>query len=267
MKLSQEQLQAFERDGYVTVPALFTRDEVAVLRDALDRVKAMTDRPEVVRERTNDSVRVVYGAHRFEDVYRRLSRHPRWIEPARQLLGGDIYIHQTRINPKAAFDGQGWWWHQDYATWRFEDGMQSPRALMIALFLNDMTAANGPLMVIPGSQRHGHIDDTSRDHDRSGYSVMELPKALIAELTEEGGVDAVTGPAGTALFMHCNLVHGSAGNITPHERTIAYLNVASCDNPTTSGKRAEWFANRDFSPLQALTDDCLLADATAAGTA
>lgn len=257
MNLSPDQLQDFARAGYVTVPALFNRDEVSALRRALDRIKILSDRPEIVRERTNDAVRLVYGAHRFDDVYRRLSHHPRWIEPARQLLGGDIYIHQTRINPKAAFDGQGWWWHQDYATWRFEDGMPSPRALMIGLFLDDMTAANGPLMVIPGSQRHGHIDQTQRDLDSSGYSVMELPKTVIAQLTAEGGVEAVTGPAGTALFMHCNLVHGSVGNITPFERTIVYLNVASCDNRTTSHKRAEWFANRDCSPLQSLDDNCL----------
>lgn len=263
MQLNAEQLAAFERDGYVTIPALFATAEVAALRSALERIKTMTDRPEVVRERTNDAVRLVYGAHRFDDVYRRLSRHPRWIEPARQLLGGDLYIHQTRINPKAAFDGQGWWWHQDYATWRFEDGMPSPRALMIGLFLDEMTAANGPLMVIPGSQRHGHLEDTERDLDRSGYSVMELPRTLIEQLAREGGIEAVTGPAGTALFMHCNLVHGSVGNITPYERTIVYLNVASCDNRTTGGRRPEWFANRDFTPLEAAGDDCLMTGADA----
>ncbi len=141
--------------------------------------------------------------------------------------------------------------------------MATPRALMIGIFLDDMTPANGPLMVIPGSQRHGLIDDTTRDHDSSGYSVMELPRQLIGELTRESAIEALTGPAGTALFMHCNLVHGSVGNITPYERTIVYLNVAACDNRTRSSRRAEWFANRDFAPLQALDDGCLHRPATA----
>jgi ectoine hydroxylase len=264
MKLSAQQLADFETRGYVTVPALFSPEEVRVLKAALEDVKRRTDRPEVVRERTNDAVRLIYGAHRFDEVFRRLVHHPRWIEPARQLLGGDIYLHQLRINPKAAFDGQGWWWHQDYATWRFEDGMPSPRALMIGVFLDDMTAANGPLMVIPGSQRHGHIEDTSPDQDATGYTVMDLPKTLIAQLVRDGGIEAVTGPAGTVLFMHCNLVHGSVGNITPFERTIAYLNVASCENRTTKHDRAPWFCNRDFSPLQTLGDDCLLVSSAAA---
>lgn len=257
MKLSPQQLAAFDECGYVTVPALFDGAEIAALRAALARIKASAHRPQVVRERTNQSVRLIYGAHLFDDTWNRLAHHPRWIEPARQLLGGDLYIHQLRINPKAAFDGQGWWWHQDYATWRFEDGMQEPRALMIGVFLDPMTPANGPLMVIPGSHTYGHIERTSPDQDSSGYTVMDIPRETIERLVQEGGgVEAVTGPAGTVLFMHCNLVHGSTGNITPFERTIAYLNVASVENPTRS-HRAEWFANRDFSPLQGLGDDCL----------
>ncbi|MFN8753458.1 MAG: phytanoyl-CoA dioxygenase family protein [Betaproteobacteria bacterium] len=264
MKLSAQQLAQFAERGYITVAALFDGAEIHALRTALARIKASSHQPQVVRERTNQSVRLVYGAHLFDDTWNRLAHHPRWIEPACQLLGGHLYIHQLRINPKAAFDGQGWWWHQDYATWRFEDGMQEPRALMIGVFLAARTPANGPLMVIPGSHTYGHIERTSPDQDSSGYTVMDIPRETIERLVQEGGgIEAVTGPAGTVLFMHCNLVHGSTGNITPFERTIAYLNVASVDNPTRS-HRAEWFANRDCSPLQSLDDDCLRqAEATA----
>lgn len=256
MRLSEQAIASFRTKGYVTVPALFDRDEIDLLQRALDKIKTV-ERPEVVRERTNNSVRLIYGAHRFDDTYRRLAQHPRWVEAARQLLDDDVYIHQLRINPKAAYDGQGWWWHQDYGTWRHEDGMPAPRALMIGLFLNDMTACNGPLMVIPGSHKLGYIDDNTPDQDKTGYTVMDLPPAVISKLTQDGGIEALTGPAGTMLFMHCNLVHGSVGNITPYERTIAYLNVNACSNKITKLTRAEWFANRDFTPIRTLGDDAL----------
>ncbi len=262
MKLSEEQLATFERNGYVVVPDLFSVREVELMRNALADVVKL-DRPELVRERNNDSVRLVYGADRFNTTFNCLVHHPRWIGPARQLLKGDVYLHQLRINPKAPFDGGGWWWHQDYGTWRFEDGMPSSRALMIGVFLDDMTECNGPLMVIPGSHRYGHIDDSQADRDKSGYTVMDLPQPVITKLVAEGGVEALTGRAGTLLFMHCNLVHGSAGNITPSTRTIAYLNVNSTDNTITQFGRAEYFANRDFSPLQPYGDDCLLQEVAA----
>jgi ectoine hydroxylase len=257
MMLTDTQLNAFERNGYVTVSGLFSQSEVDVLRTALGDVLKL-DRPELVRERHNDSVRLVYGAHRFNAAFDCLVHHPRWIAPARQLLNSGVYLHQLRINPKAPFDGGGWWWHQDFATWQFEDGMPTARALMIGLFLDDMSDCNGPLMVIPGSHRYGHIADNQADRDKFGYTVMDLSQKVIADLVAEGGVEALTGPAGTVLFMHCNLVHGSTGNITPSARTIAYLNVNSTENCITKFSRAEHFANRDFSPLQPFSDDCLL---------
>ena len=262
MKLAEEQLAAFDKKGYVVLPELFSSREVEKMRAALSDVLKL-DRPELVRERHSESVRLVYGADRFNATFDRLVHHPRWIGPARQLLKSDVYLHQLRINPKAPFDGGGWWWHQDYGTWRFEDGMPSARALMIGVFLDDMNECNGPLMVIPGSHRYGHIDDSQPDRDKSGYTVMDLPQSVIATLVEEGGAEALTGPAGTVLFMHCNLVHGSTGNITPSTRTIAYLNVNSTENAITKFGRAEYFANRDFSPLQAYGDDCLLQQAAA----
>lgn len=264
MRLKEEQISSFRTKGYVTVPALYGREEIALLKSSLDNIKKMSDRPEVVRERTNNSVRLIYGAHHFDEAYRRLSQHPRWVSAASQLLDDDVYIHQMRINPKAAYDGQGWWWHQDFATWRYEDGMPTARALMIGLFLDDMTACNGPLMVIPGSHTLGHIDENVRDHDKTGYTVMDLPQSVISRLTSEGGVEALTGPAGTMLFMHCNLVHGSVGNITPFERTIVYINVNACSNAITKLDRAPWFANRDFSPIRPIGDDALRALASAA---
>ena len=136
--------------------------------------------------------------------------------------------------------------------------MLSPRALMIGVFLNDMTPANGPLMVIPGSQKLGHIEDTARDHDKTGYTVMDLPRDLIEKLhargRRRGGDRARRHGAVHALQPGARV---GRQHHPPFERTIAYLNVASCDNPTTRMNRPAWFCNRDHAPLRALGDDTL----------
>jgi hypothetical protein len=54
MKLSEEQLAAFQRNGYVTVKGLFSTGEVVAMRGALKDVLKL-DRPELVRERNNNS--------------------------------------------------------------------------------------------------------------------------------------------------------------------------------------------------------------------
>ncbi len=255
--LSNIQIQQYRDLGYTVVPDLFTRAEIACLNRGLDAYLAQP-RPEIHLQRRGEAAaRLAYAADRYSEAFRRLVRHPRWIEPARQLLDDDIYIHQLRVNPKAPFDGESFWWHQDYGTWRMEDGMPTPRALMLGLYLDDVTAANGPLLVIPGSHHHGAIDEVHPDRNESGYTVVDIDRPAIARLVETHGIEALTFPAGTAVFIHCNLVHASPENLTPHRRTIVYLNANAVSNRITRLVRAEHHASRDFTPLVPLADDCL----------
>ncbi len=72
-----------------------------------------------------------------------------------QILDEEVYMHQFKINAKAAFDGAVWQWHQDFGTWSRDDLMPEARAMNIALFIDPVTAANGPLIFIPGSHKKG----------------------------------------------------------------------------------------------------------------
>ena len=95
-------------------------------------------RPEIVREKDGVTPRTSFAAHTYNDAYARLARHPRLIEPAKQILGDDVYIHQFKINGKQAFDGDVWQWHQDYGTWRNDDQMPEARAMNVAIFLDEV---------------------------------------------------------------------------------------------------------------------------------
>ena len=114
------------------------------------------DRQEVWREKSGVA-RTTFAAHQYNEGFRRLGSHPRLIEPVEQLLDGQVYMHQYKVNAKAPFDGAVWQWHQDYGTWKRDDEMPDPRAMNISVFLDDVTAANGPLLFIPGSHKHGVV--------------------------------------------------------------------------------------------------------------
>ena len=51
MRLSEEQLQAFDEEGYVFLPEVFSPEEVALLRGEATKIYAM-ERDEVWREST-----------------------------------------------------------------------------------------------------------------------------------------------------------------------------------------------------------------------
>ncbi len=260
MKLTSEQLARLDEEGYIFLPGRFSPEEARVLKAAAKEVYAL-DREEVWRE-SSGIARTAFAAHTYNEAFRRLGRHPRLIEPVQQILDGSVYMHQYKVNAKAAFDGEVWQWHQDYGTWARDDEMPEPRALNVALFLEEVTEFNGPLLFIPGSHVGGKLD-AGHDLETTSYPLWTLDNGTVARLVDQGGLVAPKGPAGAVLFFNCNLVHGSAPNMSPYNRTIVYLSLCHVDNHIRRFQRPEWIAHRDFTPLETLPDDCLAAPVSA----
>ena len=256
MQLTSEQLSTFDRDGYLFFPDSFNAEEAKVLKQAAEEVYRL-EREEVWREK-NGVARTAFAAHTYNEAFRRLGAHPRLINPVMQILGGPVYMHQFKVNAKAAFDGDVWQWHQDYGTWARDDMMPEPRAMNIAVFLDDVTAANGPLLFIPGSHKLGVVE-AGHDLETTSYPLWTLDRETVTDLYRQGGCVAPTGEAGSMLMFSSLLVHASPPNISPMDRTIVYLSLCHTENHIRRFKRPEWVAHRDFSPIQPVDDDALQA--------
>ncbi|GAP38810.1 phytanoyl-CoA dioxygenase family protein [Piscinibacter sakaiensis] len=263
MRLSAEQLAQFDRDGYLFFPGHFTPEETARLVEEVPQLYARREAYNV-RERGSDAVRTNFAAHLYSAPFARLGRHPRMIEPVQQVLGEPLYMHQYKINGKMAFEGDVWQWHQDYGTWLNDDLMPEPRAMNIAVFLDDVNAFNGPLMFIPGSHRKGVVD-AKHDLTTTSYPLWTVDHALITELVaraggKDGGIVSPTGPAGSMIMFHSCLLHASTSNLSPWNRVSVYLSLCAVSNHIRRHKRPEYIAHRDFTPISCLPDDCLLAE-------
>ena len=256
MKLSPEQLARFDREGYLFFPSLFTREEIKALTDEVPALYAQR-RPENVREKTGDVVRTNFAAHMYSYPFAKLARHPRMVEPIKQLFGEDVYMHQFKINGKQAFDGDVWQWHQDYGTWRADDQMPEARAMNVAIFLDEVNEFNGPLMFIPGSHKLGVLD-AEHDTGTTSYPLWVISNEVITKLVDRGGMVAPKGPAGSMILFHGCLVHASTSNLSPWNRVSVYLSLCAVSNHIRRFKRPGYIAHRDFAPIASLPDDCLL---------
>ncbi|MFM9940980.1 MAG: phytanoyl-CoA dioxygenase family protein [Hyphomicrobiaceae bacterium] len=254
MKLTPAQIQQFNTDGWLFLPDLFTAEEIEVLRAESAHVLS-SDRPEIWREKSG-APRTAFAAHTYNEAFSIIGRHPRMINPVEQVFGEKVYMHQFKINAKAKFDGDVWQWHQDYATWMRDDGMPEPRAMNISIFLDEVLPINGALMLVPRSQKHGNIT-AAHDTKTTAYPLWTLDNATVEKLVSEGGIVAPTGKPGSMLMFHGNLVHGSAGNITPYSRRIVYLTLNACSNHIRKPTRPEWIAHQDFSPIVPVADSAL----------
>ena len=278
MRLIDEQINSYKKNGFLFLPSYFSELEVEIMKSQVPTVFA-EDTPERVVEKDGALVRSVYGSHQKNEVFRRLSRHPRIIDPVKKALGSDVYVYQFKINAKVAFAGDVWEWHQDYIYWLREDGMPAPRVVNAFIFLDEVNEFNGPLFLIPGSHAEGVIDVRELDidamrredmsepyHERPSWIfnlTAKLKYALdchdVARLVRQYGIIAPKGPSGSLLLVHPNIVHASPNNISPFDRTLVIITYNSVDNVPASSSQArpEFLVSRACEPVESLPDNAL----------
>jgi L-proline 4-hydroxylase len=184
-------------------------------------------------------------------------RDPRFVGPAQQIAGPDLYIQQVKVNVKAAFTGEAWQWHQDFSTHHHDDGVPQPQALNLHVFLDEVNEFNGPLHFIRGSHRFGPAKSI-HDTTSTSYPLWVVTPESVEAAAKAGGLVSATGPAGTALIFGDCLVHGSPPNLSPWNRAIFSLILNPVANACTRAKRADHFHHRDLTPVAPLADGCLL---------
>ena len=256
--LSAEQKDSYQNNGFLQIEQLFDQAEVDFLLQEMQGMReefATQQRPEAFTERDSQQVRSIFSVHRLNKVFANLMSDERVLNVARELLGSELYIHQSRINYKPGLNGKEFFWHSDFETWHSEDGMPNMRALSCSVLLTDNDANNGPLLVIPGSHQH-YIScqgETPDNHYQKSLKKQEygVPDAMLLRyLADQGGIHSCTGKAGSVVFFDCNLMHGSNSNITPYSRSNIFFVYNSIDNQLGSPQaglqpRPEFVATRE----------------------
>ncbi|MCS0603227.1 ectoine hydroxylase [Streptomyces sp. LP11] len=256
-------LQAFERDGFLAVDQLITPDEVEVYRRELDRLvtdpAVRADERSIVEPQSKE-IRSVFEVHRISEVFAKLVRDERVVGRARQILGSDVYVHQSRINVKPGFGASGFYWHSDFETWHAEDGLPNMRTVSVSIALTENLDTNGGLMIMPGSHRTflGCAGETPRDNYKKSLQMQDAgtpSDEALTTLAGEHGIRLFTGRAGSATWFDCNCMHGSGDNITPYPRSNVFIVFNSVENTAVEPfaapvHRPDYIGARDFTPVR-----------------
>lgn len=134
------------------------------------------------------------------------SRIPRMVA---DLIGPNVKFHHAKINSKLPGAATQVKWHQD-----FPFTPHSNDDLVTALiFVDEVTAENGPLEVLAGSHR-GPLHELWHEGRFTGAVTRTLETEMMARSRQ------CIGPAGAVCFMHTRLLHGSGPNISPQPRTL-----------------------------------------------
>jgi ectoine hydroxylase len=137
----------------------------------------------------------------------------RVVEPMKDAVGTELLAPFTsKLNMKRAVEGSEFPFHQDYPYWYVAVGSNAADIATAVLFLDDATADNGALRVLPGSHRHG---PAKRDPaDPTGFLTDAANLDVGLEVTLEL-------PAGSLVFFGAFMVHRSSPNrSSKHRRAL-----------------------------------------------
>jgi len=236
--LDEVALSRYERDGFLWFEGFFSQERVAPFFDELKemaRDKELTQSEQVITDPNSGAIRSVFGMHELSETFDRMTRDPRILGMVRQLLGSEVYIHQSRINDKFGFQGSGFDWHSDFETWHAEDGMPRMRAVSASIMLTDNNEFNGPLMLIPGSHHWfipcvGETPEMNWQESLKAQKLGVPDKESLAWLAGKNAIQAPKGPAGSLLLFECNTLHASNENMSPWPRSNLFFVYNSVDN-------------------------------------
>lgn len=224
-RLSDQQLEQFRTDGYVSGVRILSDEQVDQLRDELTRLLDPNhDGRELFHEyHSNESANpdtVLFhalGAWRVAPGFHDLLWHPAFTTAAAQLLEGPVRFWHDQLFCKPAKHGGVVAWHQDYSYWTRTVPQQH---LTCWIALDDVDESNGALKYIPGSHRWNLLPITGLAGDM---------QAIRGVLTEQQWADfqprTMRLKRGEASFHHPLMVHGSEENHSDRPRRATVLNV------------------------------------------
>ncbi len=232
--LTDAQIDAYWRDGYLFLPDAVSTEQLASLRADFERWEGesrehsepwgdtLANRPrfDLAPDHTPERPRLRRVASPVEvsDDHLAVMRDNRALDAVTQLIGPNIEFNNSKINAKQPGSSTEIKYHQDF--------MFQPHTnedlIACLVFLDDVTLENGPLNVVPGTHRA-----ELWDHWHDGvYTGAVSPEVEAAHLDR---AVPIHGPAGSACLMHTRLLHGSAPNASDRQRTLLILEYRAED--------------------------------------
>lgn len=237
MQLSKEQLDQFEKDGYVIVPAVFTQAEIQRMKEESDQILELCINSTLalgehnarldVRNRAGQmNVRKVQPVNDVSEYLEQVSLDERLLGPMRQLMAGnEPILMEEKLNYKQLLKQKidfthfntGGRSHEDFFPlhhdWGYYRREGYPKSIISsALTIDDSDMDNGPLRVVPGSHK-GDFPTIDPDPASNNGRVDE-------SLYGESERIPLVFPAGSVMFFHSMLLHDSVENHSGRPRRI-----------------------------------------------
>jgi ectoine hydroxylase-related dioxygenase (phytanoyl-CoA dioxygenase family) len=226
--ISEKDVQAYRRDGFIVVPDVLGADTLAEVRKVIAELVAgsvktleHTDVYDLEPGHTaeNPRVRRIKAPQKVHPIFDQIVRSAVVLDILKKLIGPGLRLHGSKLNMKSAHYGSAVEWHQDWAFYPHTND----DILAIGVLLDDCDLSNGPMLVSPGT----HTSEVFNHHGDDGCFAGLVDPDLIKD--EIARAVPCMGSAGSMSFHHVRALHGSALNTSDRSRNLLLYEVAASD--------------------------------------
>jgi len=200
--LTDEQVEQYERDGYVHPFRALSESDAEALRD---RIEAFEE-----DQGCEAPQALVFKAHLPFRWLSDIITHPRILDAVEDVLGPNLLCWGSSFFQKNAQDPRFVSWHQD----TYYYGLEPPETLTAWLSITHSNLESGCVRVIPGSHRSREVvafENVTHENN------LLARGQTIAGVDEEAAVPMVLEP-GEFSMHHEAVVHGSDPNRSDDRR-------------------------------------------------
>ena len=211
-QVSEEQIAAFDDDGFFVVDGLLDAEETELLKNIARADNELVQKADTRADGEGGAVRIKVENELGEsDIYSAIVRAERIVGTMEALLLDEVYHYHHKMILKEPRVGGAWAWHQDYGYW-YDNGCLFPHLASCMIAVDRATKENGCLQVLQGSHHIGRMN-----HGKVGDQTGADPERVAAAL-ERLELEHVELDPGSAVFFHCNVLHRSDQNKSEHPR-------------------------------------------------
>ena len=236
--LTSSEVQNFQENGFLRIPAVFTPGEVEELSSEMEWLLdswASKDSGwsgpwrKVYMDPETEKKSKLYAMHDlqfYSQPWLRAVTHPRLVSAMTDLLGPDVELHHSTMHVKPPETGHPFPMHQDWAFYPHEDG----RFIAVLVHLDDTGPENGEIRFLKGSHAKGSLEHVTMTSEGPCTPHLPTDRYKLEETV------AVPAKKGDVVCFNIHTVHGSYLNVTQKQRRLVRVGYRHPGNKQTGGQ-------------------------------
>lgn len=220
MKLTKTQLEQYHDQGFVVIPDVFPREELADINQEIDSLQE-------TKKYRNPGWVMELGLH--SDTTKNFAKDERLLSLIEDIVKPGIAIYSAKLTAKLPQSATECEWHQD--DYYYVKNSESRTRMSVWVPLQDANEDNGCLWVVPESHKWGL-------HDHWKNENSQCPQVLHHEQHDYSGAIPVNMSAGSVVLFSALLWHSSRGNVTEQIRR-AFI-VSYQEATVEGGAKNQW---------------------------